>query len=38
VKLNNNFKVKLMGVQIKAEKEKEAIEFLTPKTRSQKFV
>ena len=38
VQLNNNFKVKLMGAQIKAEKEKEAIEFLTQKTRSQKLI
>jgi len=38
VQLNNNIKVKLMGVQIKSEKEKEAIEFLTQITRSQKLI
>jgi site-specific DNA-methyltransferase (adenine-specific) len=38
VQLNNDLIVKLMGIQIKAEKEKEAIEFLIRKTRSQKII
>jgi site-specific DNA-methyltransferase (adenine-specific) len=38
VLLNDNLKVKLIGVQIKAGKKKEAIEFLTEKTRSQKLI